>query len=133
MNYFLDTNICIYFLKGTFPALLQRLKTKRPEEIKIASIVKAQLLLGAYKSTNPTKTEKIVQEFLLPFTIIPFDDKAAIIYSQIRGSLEKEGRVIGPNDLILAATVQASEGILVTNNVVEFVRIKDLKIENWTK
>jgi len=133
MNYFLDTNICIYFLKGTFPALLQRLKTKRPEEIKIASIVKAELLLGAYKSSDPTKTEKIVQEFLLPFTIISFDDQAAIIYAQIRGSLEKEGQVIGPNDLILAATVLAHDGILVTNNVVEFERMKDLKIENWTK
>ncbi len=133
MKYYLDTNICIYFLKGSFSVLLEQLRTKTPEDIKIASIVKAELLLGAYKSNNPQKTEKIITEFLLPYNIIPFDDEASIIYSQIRGSLEKKGNVIGPNDLILAATVLANEGILVTNNEVEFKRVKELNIENWTR
>ncbi len=133
MKYFLDTNICIYFLKGLFPALIEQFQTKTPEEIKIASIVKAELLLGAFKSKNPSKTEKIVKEFLLPYTIISFDDEASIIYSKIRGSLEKKGQVIGPNDLILAATVLANDGILITNNGAEFKRIKDIKIENWTR
>jgi tRNA(fMet)-specific endonuclease VapC len=133
MTYFLDTNICIYFLKGKFQPLLEQLKNKTPVDIKIASIVKAELLLGAYKSNNPKKTEEKVTEFLLPFTIIPFDDEASLIYSKIRGSLEKKGQIIGPNDLILASTVLANDGILVTNNVEEFKRIKELKIENWTK
>ena len=57
MIYFLDTNICIYFLKGLYPPLLERLRAKIPENMKIASIVKAELLLGAYKSNNPKKTE----------------------------------------------------------------------------
>ncbi len=84
-------------------------------------------------SNNPKKTEQKVTEFLLPFTIIPFDDEASLIYSEIRGSLEKKGQIIGPNDFILASTVLANDGILVTNNVEEFKRIKELKIENWTK
>jgi tRNA(fMet)-specific endonuclease VapC len=133
MKYFLDTNICIYFLKGLFPVLIEHFQSKTPEEIKIASIVKAELLLGAFKSKNKTKTEKIVKEFLLPYTIISFDDEASIIYSKIRGSLEKKGQIMGPNDLILAATVLANDGILITNNVTEFKRIKDIKIENWTR
>lgn len=131
--YFLDTNICIYFLKGMYTTLLDRLKTKTPADIKIASIVKAELLLGAYKSNNPEKTKKRVDEFLLPFIILPFDDEASIIYAKIRGTLEKKGDIIGPNDLILAATVLTHEGILITNNVDEFRRIKELKTENWTK
>ena len=53
MKYFLDTNICIYFLKGLYPPLLERLRAKIPEDMKIASIVKAELFLGAYKSNNP--------------------------------------------------------------------------------
>jgi tRNA(fMet)-specific endonuclease VapC len=133
MKCFLDTNICIYFLKGKFPLLLEQLKNKTPADIRIASIVKAELLLGAYKSNNPKKTEQKVTDFLLPFSIIPFDDEASIIYSKIRGSLEKRGQIIGPNDLILAATVLANDGIMVTNNEVEFRRIKELKIENWIK
>ncbi len=133
MTYFLDTNICIYFLKGKFPPLLEQLKNKTPADIKIASIVKAELFLGAYKSNNPKKTEEKVTEFLLPFTIIPFDDEASLIYSKICGSLEKKGQIIGPNDLILASTVLANDGILVTNNEVEFRRMRELKIKNWTK
>ena len=64
MKYFLDTNICIYFLKGLYPPLLERLRAKIPEDMKIASIVKAELFLGAYKSNNPKKTEEKVTEFL---------------------------------------------------------------------
>jgi len=131
--YFLDTNVCIYFLKGMYTTLLDRLKAKTPADIKIASIVKAELLLGAYKSNNPEKTKKRVNEFLLPFIILPFDDEASIIYAKIRGMLEKRGNIIGPNDLILAATVLVHQGILITNNVDEFRRIKELKTENWTK
>jgi len=37
------------------------------------------------------------------------------------------------NDLILAATVLANDGILVTNNEVEFKRVKELNMENWTR
>ena len=133
MKYFLDTNICIYFLKASFPVLLDHMKKKSPEDIIIASIVKAELLLGAQKSNNPIKTGKIINEFLLPFKILPFDDTASIIYAKIRGNLEKKGQLIGPNDLILAATVFANNGILVSNNEKEFRRIKGLKVENWIK
>ncbi len=133
MKYFLDTNICIYFLKGKFPKLLDHLSKKKPEDIRIASIVKAELFLGAYKSSNPAKTGKIVNAFLFPYTIVPFDDNSSVIYSQIRGSLERKGQIIGPNDLILAATVVAHKGILITNNLSEFKRIKGLKIEDWTE
>ncbi len=38
---------------------------------------------------------------------------------------------MGPNDYIIAATVLAKNGILVTNNIKEFKRIKSLKVENW--
>ena len=116
-----------------FPALRDQLLNKTPESIKIASIVKAELLLGAEKSKNPVKTKKNVNEFLLPYTIIPFDDQASVINAQMRGTLEKKGIIVGPNDLVLASTVLANNGILVTNNVKEFNRVPGLKIENWTR
>ena len=131
MKYFLDTNICIYFLKGLFPELRDQLLARTPVQIKIASIVKAELLLGAYKSNNPSRTGKSVTEFLLPFEIVPFDDQASENYSRIRGSLEKKGQSIGPNDLILAATVVSNQGMLITNNVAEFGRVAGIKIDNW--
>ncbi len=52
MKYYLDTNICIYFLKGIYPALRNKLLEKHPDDIKICSLVKAELLYGAEKSVQ---------------------------------------------------------------------------------
>jgi tRNA(fMet)-specific endonuclease VapC len=131
MSYFLDTNICIYFLKGTYPALPDKLYSHAVSEIKIASIVKAELLYGAAHSKRVTDNTEKVEKFLLPFEIIPFDGIAADYYARIRAKLAKKGTPVGPNDLIIAATVMANQGILVTNNEQEFSRITGLSIENW--
>ncbi len=133
MKYYLDTNICIYFLKGMNEKIKNKLIEKHPDEIKISSIVKAELLYGAEKSIKKEENIKKIKEFLFPFEIIPFGDKEAISYSKIRSTLEKQGKVIGPNDLIIAATVLENDGILITNNVKEFERVENIKIENWAE
>lgn len=130
MKYLLDTNICIYALKGLY-SIPTKLLEHSPRDIKIPSIVKAELLYGAKKSQHHVKTEEIIKQFLFPFEIIPFDNTAAEIYADLRSGLEKDGQVIGPNDLIIAATVLAEKGILVTNNQKEFQRVKELSLDNW--
>jgi len=131
MKYYLDTNICIYFLKGQYSRLLNMMMSHSPADIKIASMVKAELLYGAEKSKKKEENFEKVKKFLLPFEIIPFDDKATVEYSVIRANMERTGIVIGPNDLIIAATVLSHEGILVTNNEKEFRRVPGLTVENW--
>lgn len=131
MKFYLDTNICIYFLKGEHENIRIRLLEKHPDEIKICSIVKAELLLGAEKSVRKEENGKKVNEFLFPFEIAAFGEKESVSYAKIRAKLEKEGRIIGPNDLLIAATVLANDGILITNNVAEFERVKGLALENW--
>ncbi|PJZ85831.1 type II toxin-antitoxin system tRNA(fMet)-specific endonuclease VapC [Leptospira harrisiae] len=132
MNYFLDTNICIYFLKGKNDKIENNIKKLNPNRIKIPSIVKAELLLGALKSQNPKKNQGTILNFLDPFEIIGFNDIESEIYPEIRSDLELKGLPIGPNDLIIASIVISNNGILVTNNEKEFSRIKSLKLENWT-
>lgn len=102
-----------------------------PDDIKIASIVKAELLYGAEKSLKKEDNRMNVLKFLLPFDIVSFDDKATEKYSIIRAGLEKAGMQIGPNDLILSTVVLANESILVTNNEKEFKGIPELNIKNW--
>jgi len=131
MIYYLDSNICVYFLKGLYPSIMENIQKINPNNIKIPSIVKAELLYGAEKSQQKSKNLSNINRFLEPFEIIPFDDDCSIIYSRIRSSMEQKGTIIGPNDYIIAATVLAKNGILVTNNTKEFERIKSLKIENW--
>lgn len=132
MNYFLDTNICIYFLKGTYDSLRSKLLSKNPGTIKIPSIVKAELLYGAEKSSNVKSNVEIIHEFLFPFEIVPFSDSDTTHYSLIRSTLEASGNIIGPNDLLIASIVLGNDGVLVTNNEKEFKRIQNLKLENWT-
>jgi len=131
MIYYLDSNICVYFLKGLYPSIMENIQKINPNNIKIPSIVKAELLYGAEKSQQKSKNLSSINRFLEPFEIIPFDDDCSIVYSRIRSSMELKGTIIGPNDYIIAATVLAKNGILVTNNTKEFERIKSLKIENW--
>jgi len=131
--YYLDTNICVYFLNGKYSQVKDRIQKTNPIQIKIPSIVKAELLYGAEKSQNKEKNIDLVIKFLEPFEIRDFDDNSSVQYSKIRAMLESKGTIIGPNDYIIASTVLSNGGILITNNVEEFKRVKGLRIENWTK
>ncbi len=46
---------------------------------------------------------------------------------------EKEGKVIGSMDMLIASQALALDLILVINNVKEFARISKLVIENWVE
>lgn len=129
--YYLDTNICVYFLKGSNTKIREKIRSISPTEIKIPSIVKAELLYGAEKSQKRKQNLDRINDFLFPFEIINFDDKSSIEYSTIRSALEKKGNTIGPNDYIIASIVLANAGTLVTNNVKEFKKVKNLKVINW--
>jgi tRNA(fMet)-specific endonuclease VapC len=129
--YFLDTNTCIYYLNGKFPTIALRILSTSASLIKIPSMVKAELLLGAEKSVRKEKTTQAVYSFLEPFEIISFDEIASEYYASIRANLEIQGQTIGPNDLIIASTVLSPKGILITNNMKEFSRVNGLKLENW--
>jgi len=132
MIYFLDTNICIYFLKGFFPSLQKKLLATQPNKIKIPAMVVAELFYGAQKSQKTLETMEKIEKFLRPLEVISFDKNTANYYGKIRASLEKNGKIIGHNDIIIAATVLAHKSILVTNNTDEFSRIEGLALENWT-
>ena len=131
MKYILDTNICIYYLKGLNEKVRNNLLTKHPDDIKIPAIVKAELLYGAEKSKKKQENLEKIMEFLLPYEITPFSDNMTHIYAKIRVELEKKGNIIGPHDLLIAATVLQNNDILVTNNIREFKKVKGLKLENW--
>ena len=133
MKYYLDTNTIIYSIKGTYPNIVEHFKMTPKESIVIPQIVIAEIEYGAQKSSNYEKTIKKYNDFTCNFDVAYFDKKAAEAYGVIRSQLEREGKLIGPNDLIIASIVVANKGVLVTHNVNEFERIKDIQVEDWTK
>ncbi len=131
--YTLDTCVCIDFLRGKQPLVYELFKQTDPRLFVIPSIVQAELLLGAAKSNHPLKMRQVVEEFLLSFQIAPFDSNCAYHYARIRAKLESCGNLIGPNDLIVAATALSNHCTLVTNNVKEFKRVEGLSLESWAE
>jgi tRNA(fMet)-specific endonuclease VapC len=132
VSWFLDTNICIYLLKDLYPKLRERLISKKPSEIKIPSIALAELYVGGEMSVDPVGTAASITAFAKQFEIVAFDESAAIEYGKIRAGLKKNNLKAGPNDLAIAATVMSRDGILVTNNEKDFLRMGRLVTENWT-
>lgn len=131
MMYMLDTNICIYIIKKKPENVITKFKNLNQANICISSITYSELLYGVYKSKNVGKNLLALTMFLSNITILPYDENSSIDYGMLRSKLEKEGQPIGPLDILIAAHAKASKSILVTNNIKEFNRIKDLVVENW--
>ena len=133
MTYMLDTNICIYAMKNKPEQVLQRLKSEIDNGICISSITLAELEYGMQHSSNPLRNEQALLRFLIPISILPFEATAANEYGALRTHLQGLGTPIGPLDMLIAAHAKAENLILVTNNVKEFIRVPNLKIENWAE
>ena len=131
--YIVDSNTCIYFMNGKYPSVRDKFLSISPKDIKISSVVKGELLLGAFKSQTREQTTKKVEKFLKPFDVIDFTDRMSYDYAGIRATLEKSGNSIGANDLLIAATALNQKATLVTHNIDEFSRIQNLEIEDWVK
>jgi tRNA(fMet)-specific endonuclease VapC len=129
--YLLDTNICIYIINKRPAKAIEKISNLSPSEIKISSITVAEMEYGASKSNNRLMNRSSLKRFLSPFEIINFDTADAEIYGIIRAELERDGNIIGPYDMQLAAQALRWDYIFVTNNIKEFKRIKRLKLENW--
>ena len=131
MTYMLDTNICIYAIKNKPEQVLEKLKQNLSNGICISAITLAELQHGVEKSINPEKNSMALLQFLSILDILPFDDLAAVEYGKICAYLQKRGTPIGTIDMLIAAHAKTENLIIVTNNVREFERVPDLKIENW--
>jgi tRNA(fMet)-specific endonuclease VapC len=116
MTYLLDTNTCIKYLNGKSENVRHRLEALQPQDIVLCSVVKAELFYGAMKSANSQKNLVKLQPFVSRFVSLSFDDEAAAEYGRIRAQLEKQGTLIGPNDLLIAAIGLANDVTVVTHN-----------------
>lgn len=132
MRYLLDTNICVLLIRQKSQTVLQRLAQHPVTDIAVSAITVAELQYGVAKSAYPLQNQKALDYFLLPLTILPFDDRAATAYGAMRASLEAQGTPIGALDALLAAQAVSYRLIFVTNNVREFARVPGLTVEDWT-
>jgi tRNA(fMet)-specific endonuclease VapC len=133
MKYMLDTDICITLIRQKPAALLRQLTSREPGQVGISGITLAELVHGVEKSAQPEHNLSALQQFLLPLELADFDQQAALAYGKIRKSLERDGRIIGSMDMLIAAHAIGLGATLVTNNEGEFKRIDGLVLDNWIK
>ena len=129
--YLLDTNACIRILNGTSPSLIDHLRSVPRSLVRLSSVVKAELLYGARKSTRIAENLRLLERFFDTIASLPFDDRCAEEYGLLRDELDRAGTPIGPNDLLIAATARVHRAVLVTHNVREFSRVAELRLEEW--
>ncbi|MFQ6332219.1 type II toxin-antitoxin system tRNA(fMet)-specific endonuclease VapC [Methylophilus sp. 3sh_L] len=130
ITYLLDTNIVIYVIKRR-PIEVLGVFNANATRMAISVITLAELMHGAEKSSKPAENLAVVEDFCSRLSVLPYTEKAAQHYGQIRTALEKKGEPIGVNDLHIAAHARSEGLILVTNNEKEFAKVPSLQIENW--
>lgn len=133
MKYMLDTNICIYTIKHKPPEVIKAFLCHEPDDMCISSITYGELMHGVEKSQAVERNRAAIMLFLSAISILPFDSDAAEEYGAVRADLERKGTPIGPMDMLIAGHARSRGLILVTNNTIEFFRVNELEVEDWTK
>jgi tRNA(fMet)-specific endonuclease VapC len=130
IKYLLDTNVVIYVLKHR-PIKVLETFNKNTNRMAISSITLSELIYGAEKSVKIDKNLEAIEDFISHLEVLPYDAKASQHYGQIKAGLEKKRKIIGENDIHIAAHAISQGLILVTNNLKEFKRVPNLALENW--
>ena len=131
MKYLIDTNICIYIMNKRPVKVIKKFKHFEIGEVGLSTITVSELQYGVAKSNQKELNRQRLIEFITPLEILTYDELAAEAYGHIRIQLEKSGRPIGPLDTLIAAQALSRNLTLITNNEAEFIRVENLKVENW--
>ncbi len=130
-KYLIDTNTCIYFIKGKFD-LNEKFEKADPENCFISEITLAELKFGVENSEKKEENQKTLENFLSGIKVIPIFHSLDL-YAKEKARLRREGNPLDDFDLLIGVTSIAHNLTMVTNNTTHFKRIKGIALEDWTK
>jgi len=128
-QYLIDTNICVYYIKGLFN-LHEKFAKIGADNLYISEITIAELKYGVENSIKKKDNRKTIERFISSIQIVPIIGSLDI-YAREKAKLKKKGQLIDDFDLLIGSSAIANEMVLVTGNVKHFDRISGIKIENW--
>ncbi len=132
MRYLLDTNIVSDLVRNPQGRIAQHIRKIGEAQVCTSIIVAAELRYGAAKKQSARLTAQL-QAVLGALEVLPLEAPADTTYGALRARLEKAGRPIGANDLLIAAQALTLGYTIVTDNEKEFAQVKDLPRENWLR
>ena len=130
MRYLLDTDTCIYWLKGNEDIEEKALKVGL-SKIFISFVTLSELYYGAYKSKKVEQNLANIGILKNKLSLMDSNESRCEIFGKLKSTLEKDGKIIDDADLLIAACASDDSATLVTNNERHSKRIKGLKLENW--
>lgn len=129
-RYLLDTSVINEITRISNGRARLALERRGIASVCTSIVVAAGLRYGAAKK-NSDRLLANIEATLAALNVMPFASPAERHYAEIRLSLERIGRPIGGNDLLIAAHALALDCVLVTSNTSEFSRVPDLRVESW--
>jgi len=132
IRYLLDTSIVSDLVRNPRGRIAQHVRKVGEAQVCTSIIVAAELRYGAAKKQSPRLTAQL-EAVLGALEMLPLQKPADVTYGELRSRLEKAGRPIGGNDMLIAAQALTLGLTLVTDNEREFARVKDLRRENWLR
>jgi len=132
MRYLLDTNVVSDLVRNPQGRVSEHIRRVGEAQVCTSIIVAAELRYGAMKTGSPRLANQL-EAVLGALDVLPFEAPADAAYGLIRTRLERTGRPIGGNDLLIAAQTIALGYAIVSDNEREFARIDGLPHENWLR
>lgn len=128
-KYLLDTNICIFCMRGKFE-MNQKIAKAGISNCFLSDITIAELYYGAENSDYPEKTMRETEEFISLFQILSFD-KSLHTFGKGKAYLSAIGQKIENFDMAIGSIALHNNLIMVTDNVSHLGRIRNIVVENW--
>ena len=129
-RYLLDTNILSHLIRNPSGVVLKRLESILPATACTSIIVSAEIRFGLFKGTSK-KLKEQAERVLAVLDVLTLEKPVDEYYGKMRALLNRKGKPIGGNDLLIAAHALSLDMILVSANVREFSRVPGLRLENW--
>ena len=130
-KYLIDTNICIFYIKGKFD-LIKKFEKVNPDNCFISEITLAELKFGVENSEKKEINQQALDYFLTGVKIVPIFHSLDL-YAKEKARLRKSGTPVDDFGLLIGVTSVTHNLIMVTNNTDHFIRIKGIVLEDWTK
>lgn len=130
LAWMLDTDTLSSLVRDPRNAVFDRLQSIGPDAACTSIVVACELRFGARRKGSRVLTRRVGQ-LLDALAVLPLDAAADAHYAEIRAALERAGKPIGNNDLLIAAHARSRELTLVTHNIREFDRIPGLRVADW--
>src|SRR5581483_4514100 len=129
MAIILDADVVIRGEKGAFD-LESWLSANADEPFEVAAITVAELWHGVERATPAYRStrESYLRALIGALPIVPYTEQTAFYHARLWAELESSGKMIGPYDLIVAATALERKSVLATFNKRHFANVKGLKI-----